>query len=47
MGIGALVCAADSARSLRKNIYPVTLSYQGKNSLLTGFMTQEICSVIR
>ena len=36
MGIGALVCAADSARSLRKNIYPVTLSYREKNSLLTG-----------
>lgn len=37
MGIGALVCAADSARSLRKNIYPVTLSYQGKEQSAYGF----------
>lgn len=37
MGIGALVCTADSARSLRKNIYPVTLSYQGKEQSAYGF----------
>lgn len=37
MGIGALVCAADSARIMRKNIYPITLSYQGKRQTAYGF----------
>ena len=37
MGIGALVCAADSARSMRKNIYPITLFYQGKKQSAYGF----------
>ena len=37
MGIGALVCAADSARIMRKNIYPVTLTYQGKKQSAYGF----------
>lgn len=37
MGIGALVCAADSARSMRKNIYPITLTYQGKRQAAYGF----------
>ena len=36
MGIGALVCAADSARIMRKNIYPITLSYQGKKQSAYG-----------
>lgn len=47
MGIGALVCAADSARSLRKNIYPVTLSYQGKEQSAYGFYDTGNRSVIR
>lgn len=29
VGIGAAVCVADSVRARRKNIYPITLSYQG------------------
>lgn len=37
MGIGALVCAADSARIMRKSIYPVTLTYQGKRQSAYGF----------
>lgn len=37
MGIGALVCAADSARIMRKNIYPITLTYQGRKQSAYGF----------
>ena len=36
-GITALLCFTDSLRTRRKNIYPVTLSYQGKVQSAYGF----------
>lgn len=37
MGTGAAVCFADSVRARRKNIYPITLSYQGKEQSAYGY----------
>lgn len=37
-----LTCVAETFRLCRKNIYPVTLIYQGKNNSPTAFLTQEI-----
>lgn len=37
MGISAAVCFADSMRSRRKNIYPITLSWQGREQDAYGF----------
>ncbi len=37
MGISAAVCFADSIRARRKNIYPITLSWQGREQAAYGF----------
>ena len=37
MGISASVCFADTVRARRKNIYPITLSWQGKEQNAYGF----------
>lgn len=37
MGISAAVCFADSVRARRKNIYPITLSWQGREQNAYGF----------
>ena len=37
LGIGALLAAADAARASRAHIYPVTLSYRGRERTAYGF----------